>query len=62
MAISTVNQSELSDKLRQIGALMAMTYGGGHEAFEGLLPSVRDNYLWTVASLVNTCITLVDAE
>ena len=65
MANKTVTQSEAHDnltaKLAQLRALLAMTFGGATEAFNGLEESVRDAYLWACSDLTDDCISLAAA-
>lgn len=65
MATETLNPTAAHDnltaKLAQLKALLAMTFGGGAEAFNGLAEGVRDDYLWACSDLVGDCVNLTAA-
>lgn len=62
MAISIVNQDTLIGKLNQICALLAQATGAGHEAFEGLTATARENYLSACLGIVDDCLDLATGE
>ena len=65
MANKTVTQSEAHDnltaKLAQLKAMLAMTFGGAMEAFNGLTDAVRDDYLSACSDLTDDCLSLAAA-
>ena len=65
MATETVNQikahDQLTTKLAQLKALLAMTCGGARDAFDGLTEAVRDDYLSACCDLTDDCLNLAAA-
>lgn len=65
MATETLNQTAAHDnltaKLAQLKALLAMTFGGGAEAFNGLTNAVKDDYLSACSDLTDNCLSLAAA-
>lgn len=65
MAAETLNQNAAHDnltaKLAQLRALLAMTFGWSMEAFNSLTEAVRDDYLFACSDLANDCLNLAAA-
>jgi hypothetical protein len=52
--------SKVDEKLLHLQAMLAMTHGGAHEAFDGMAPRLRDNFLGGCAQAVDEVIALMD--
>lgn len=46
----------------QLQALLAATYGGGHEAFASLNDTMRENFLWACADIAGRLVDALDAR
>jgi len=52
--------NKVDEKLLHLQSMLAMTHGGAHEAFDGLSPSLRNNFLWACAQAVDEVVALMD--
>lgn len=52
--------NHLSARLSQLSAMLAMTFGGGYEAFKSNSDCTQENYLWACSMLADECEELAD--
>ena len=48
----------LHAKLKQLQAMLLMTYGEANESFSSMNKEMRDNYLWACENMAGDCVTL----
>lgn len=50
----------LQQKLAQLDAMLAMSYGSAGETFRNMNDSLQDNYLWACSAIAGECRELAD--
>jgi hypothetical protein len=65
MADENVNDSDvceaydaLTAKLSKLQAMLYMTYGNATETFNAMSDTLRENYMWACAGLIDECVEL----
>jgi len=58
METQTDIMNKMQERLAQSSALLNVVYGGGIDNFDECSLTVKDNYLWACASLVDEALEL----